>query len=279
MSQSSSFSEEAEATSSSNCSSSSSSDGSTSTSDSTSSDVDVVKIDAHFNSGRPFDGKFRKPLSDKTSKSKNNEPNPIKPKPRKIRTAETTRSTLFWEKINTLLSNPQARKTLVHVPEPDDRIRVAPLDSTGFYSKAISLEVGFPVHPFFISILKFYEIAPAQLNPFAWCHMMGIFLIWSDLDFGEPSLNIWHHLYRTYPIKNHPQFYYFSRWPKGRETLIKKQTSSSGGWRERFFYLDVASGGPGLREEFSNASGCSLFEPKIWFDLYISFASLSNRFH
>lgn len=202
--------------SSSNGSSSSSSDSSTS-----SSDVDVSKFDAHFDSGQPLDGKFRKPLDKEIVET----PDEVSVEPsgeemnkassRKFRTAESTPSTLDWGKIKQFLSNPQAKKVLVHVPEPTDRINLAPLDSTGFYSKALSLGVGLPVHHFFISVLNSYKIAPAQLNPFAWCHMMGIFFIWSDLGFGEPSLNVWRHLYKIYPIKHHPQFYYFSGGRRG----------------------------------------------------------------
>lgn len=239
----------------------SSSEESSSNSTSASADVNDSEVNAHFDSGLPLVGKFRKPLDTKTVEPSGSgviespgEPSKKTP-PRRLRTAESTSSTLDWERIKPLLANPQARKVLVHVPEPSDRISLPPLDSTGFYSKVISLGIGLPIHPFFISILNSYGIGPAQLNPWAWCHMMGVYFVWSDLGFGDPSLNVWHHLYRINPIAHHPQFYYFGRWQKGRETFVKELPSSSGGWRERFFFLDVATGGPGLREEFSDASG------------------------
>lgn len=238
--------------------STSSSDGSTSSSGSsgsasTDSDVDMSEIEAHLSSKLPLDGKFREPLGEKHTDPP--EPKVDSPPPRKIRTAESTRSNLTRQKIKELLTNSCPYRILYHVPEPCDRITSPPLDSTGFYATVITLGVDPPIHPFFISVLDSYGIAPAQLNPFAWCHMMGALFIWSDLGFGEPSLNIWHHLYKTTPIKHHPQFYYFNRWPKGRDSLIKLPSTSSGGWRERFFFLDVTTGGRGLREEFSNASG------------------------
>lgn len=222
---------------------------------STSVDIDDSEVNAHFESSSPLEGKLRKPLDTKgvepsgsgviESSGEQNK----KTLSRRLRTAESTPSTLDWERIKLLLSDRQARKTQVHVPEPSDRISSPPFDSTGFYSKVVNLGVGFPIHPFFITILN------AQLNPWAWCHMMGVYFVWSDLGFGDPSLNVWHHLYRINPIAHHPQFYYFGRWPKGRETFVKELPSSSGGWRERFFFFDIASGGPGLREEFSDASG------------------------
>lgn len=65
----------------------------------------------------------------------------------------------------------------------------------------MNLGVGIPVHPFFISVLDSYGIAPSQITPVAWCHMMGTFLIWFDLGFGDPSLDIWHHLYQIHPLE------------------------------------------------------------------------------
>lgn len=32
--------------------------------------------------------------------------------------------------------------------------------------------------PFFIDILDFYHLAPAQLNPMAWCHMMATLMLY-----------------------------------------------------------------------------------------------------
>lgn len=67
------------------------------------------------------------------------------------------------------------------------------MGTTGFYSHMLGLGVGFPIHPFFESIVESYEIAPSELTPFVWCQMMGIYLLWSDLGVVEPRLNVWHY--------------------------------------------------------------------------------------
>lgn len=178
------------------------------------------------------------------------------PKERHFRTAEVTRSTLTLKSLKKMFQIPQAKGVLVHEALDVDRIHEPPLDATGFYSRVLSVGVGVPIHPFFISILGSYGIAPTQINPVAWCHMMGVFLLWDDLGFGEPSLNVWHYLYKIHPIGDHPGFYYFTRWATGKGIMVEKLSNSAGSWRERFFFLDVATGGKGLLEEFAKASGC-----------------------
>lgn len=135
----SSSSEGSESTSTSN-GSDSSRDGSSSTSNSTSTEINDSKIDAHFSSGLPLDGKFHKPLDQTTSEPKASGLTPSEltlseVKPRNIKTVESTPSTLTWGKMRRLLATPQSKKVLLHVPEPTDSIHLAPLDSTGFYSK------------------------------------------------------------------------------------------------------------------------------------------------
>lgn len=173
-----------------------------------------------------------------------------------IRTTDSTRSTFSKKSLKKLFDTPQFRGVHVYMANRKDRIHDASAGAMGFYPRMMDLGVGVPIYPFFISILESYGIAPGQLVPFAWCHMMGVYFIWTKLGFGVPSLDVCHHLYKFYPVVNHLYFYYFSIWPKGRNILVKSLPKSSGGWRERFFFLDVATGGSGLHDEFSTASGC-----------------------
>lgn len=143
--------------------------------------------------------------------------------------------------------------------DPEDRINIPLDDTVGFYTQALVLGIGLPVHPFFISILDSCGIASGQLTHFVWCHMLGTYLIWDDLGYGEPNLNIWHHLYKIHRVSEHPGFYFFSKWPKGGPMLLNDLPSSNGNWRTRFFYLDIATGGPGLHDGFADASRCIHF--------------------
>lgn len=235
--------EETKSTSSSDSESSSSDDSTSATTCSLESACEKSnpKITIQNNSDRPLAGRIREP------------------KVLKIRTADATKSTLSKKALREIFWTPQSRGVLVHVAEDGDRIHDAPVGATGFYSKMMCLGAGVPIHPFFISILDSYGIAPGQLTPFAWCHMMGVYYIWTDLGFGVPSLNVWHYLYKIHPVSGHPYFYFFTKWPKGKNVLTREFPNSSGSWRERFFFLDIATGGPGLRDEFSIASGCLYF--------------------
>lgn len=174
---------------------------------------------------------------------------------RKLRSADGTQSTLTEENLLPLLNYPECRRVKIYPAKPKDLIHVPIISCTGFYSQALVLGIGLPVHPFFISILGSYGLAPGQLTPFAWCNLLGSYFLWSDLGFGEPSLNIWHYLFRTQQVNGHPLFYFFTRRPSERGPLLFDFPSSSGNWRIRFFHLDVATGGADLLEEFAPASG------------------------
>lgn len=176
-------------------------------------------------------------------------------KVKKLRTADDTQSTLTEETLLPLLNYPHCRKVKIYPTKPKDRIHVPIVGCTGFYSQALALGIGLPVHPFFISVLNSYGLAPGQLTPFAWCNLLGTYFFWSDLGFGEPSLNVWHYLYRAQQVNGHPLFYFFTKRLSDRGPLLSNYPSSSGNWRMRFFHLDVATGGVGLREEFAEASG------------------------
>lgn len=77
-------------------------------------------------------------------------------KTQKIRTAEETRSTLTRKTLRGLLKGhtPQSKGVFFEIAEGDDRVHKPPLEATGFYSQALSLGVGVPIHHFFISILN-----------------------------------------------------------------------------------------------------------------------------
>lgn len=173
----------------------------------------------------------------------------------KLRTAEATKSTLTEETLLPLISYHQCRKVHIFMAEPKDQIHAPLRGCTGFYSQALALGIGLPVHPFFILILGSYGIAPGQLTPFAWCHLLGTYFLWSDLGFNEPSVDIWHYLYIIQEVNEHPLFYFFTKRSNDRKHLINSFPCGMGDWRTRFFHLDGASGGPGFLEEFAEASG------------------------
>lgn len=149
-------------------------------------------------------------------------------KAKNFRSAESTRSTLTDEALLSLLNYPHCRKVQIYPAKSKDRINAPLVGCTGFYSQAMVLGIGLPVHPFFISVLGSYGIAPGQLTPFAWCNLLGTYFLWLDLGFEEPSLDVWHYLFRIQQVNGHPLFYFFAKRLIDRAPLLSNYPSSSG---------------------------------------------------
>lgn len=60
-----------------------------------------------------------------------------------------------------------------------------------FYTTVIEHGIGIPLHPFFIDVLDFYNLASAQLSPMAWCHMLGTLILFRQEGMGVPTLMEW----------------------------------------------------------------------------------------
>ncbi|KAH6781505.1 AMP-dependent synthetase and ligase family protein [Perilla frutescens var. frutescens] len=90
----------------------------------------------------------------------------------------------------------------VHVPRPSDRASRPPPGFTAFYTIVVDKGIGLPLHPFFAKISHFYGVAPAQISPIGWYHMLGMFYLWENLGFPEPIVGEWHSSYRIVATPN-----------------------------------------------------------------------------
>lgn len=142
------------------------------------------------------------------------------------------------------------------VPSPTERVNDPPSGYTGFYTRILELGIRPPFRRFFVRVLNSYGIAPAQLTPFAWCHMLGMLMLWRSLGFEEPSVDEWHHIYKICAVRYHPLSFCFTRWsePKGLPILITNLPSSSGPWRSKFFFIEAPAAEQGLGRKFSSHS-------------------------
>lgn len=143
------------------------------------------------------------------------------------------------------------------VPSWTDRVNDPPSGYTGFYTKILELGIRPRFRRFFVRVLNSYGIAPAQLIPFAWCHLLGVLLLWRYLGFEDPSVDEWHYMYKICSVKNHPHSFNFTRWPDP-PILITNLPSACGPWRSKFVFIEVPAAAQGLGREFSYPSGSSV---------------------
>lgn len=131
-----------------------------------------------------------------------------------------------------------------------------------FYTTVIERGIGLPLHHFFIEILNFYNLAPAQVSPVAWCHMLGTLLIYRKLKMGVPALVEWRSFYKLQNSPDNLGMYFFTNWPGGEALLITKTPNNIGEWKICFFWLAIDHGSYSLRREFGEPRG---FPPMFFF--------------
>lgn len=137
---------------------------------------------------------------------------------------------------------------------PPNRIDDPLIGGTSYFARVIEDGIGLPIHPFFYDVLESYGIAPGQLTPLAWSHMVGMLMIWEDLFQKTPSVAIRHHIYKLETVSANPRSYYVTCWPKVRDVAVTGLPSSCDEWRKKFFYLGIATCGMWLRQYFKIAS-------------------------
>lgn len=54
--------------------------------------------------------------------------------------------------------------------------------------KLVALGIGAPLHPYFKSIIKWYDIAPLQLSPNSWKLVITLHMFYTSLGYDAPSM-------------------------------------------------------------------------------------------
>ena len=103
-----------------------------------------------------------------------------------------------------------------------------------------------PLHPFFIAILNYFDLAPLQLAPNGWLTLSCLFIIFTKLFKRAPTATEVHFLYNLMPLPKSKGFYYLQK-ANNEACLIEGLVSNSGSWKQDFFFVE----GPlSVREDF-----------------------------
>lgn len=54
-------------------------------------------------------------------------------------------------------------------------------EHVAFYTTVVERGVGIPLHPFFLDVLDFYNLAIAQLSPVSWCYMLETLILFTGM--------------------------------------------------------------------------------------------------
>ena len=71
--------------------------------------------------------------------------------------------------------------------------------------------VRFPLHPYFVGILKYFNLTMFQLSPKGWAHMVGLFVFFAEQKIGPPTPEEFSWFYTLKPCQGDFGFYYFSK--------------------------------------------------------------------
>ena len=103
-----------------------------------------------------------------------------------------------------------------------------------------------PLHPFFVAVLNYFDLAPLQLAPNGWLTLSCLFLAYMKLLKRAPTAAEVHFLYNLMPLHNSKGFYYLQKANK-EASMIEGSVSNLGSWKQDFFFVQ----GPlSVREDF-----------------------------
>ena len=89
-----------------------------------------------------------------------------------------------------------------------------PLDDYMIMSETYpKFEVRFPLHPFFVEVLKYFGVTLFQITPNGWAHMIGLFGLFVEHRMGPPTVTEFAWFYSIKGNKNDEGFYYFTKRP------------------------------------------------------------------
>ncbi|CAH9094424.1 unnamed protein product [Cuscuta epithymum] len=103
-----------------------------------------------------------------------------------------------------------------------------------------SLKAGlrFPLHPFFVSLLNYYNIVSAQIMPNSYRAMAGFICHCVEAKV-TPSLDLFHYFFSIIPQQAQGYLVASSR---SGHILFSKAPSSIKEWKDRFFFVSVPTG-------------------------------------
>ena len=97
--------------------------------------------------------------------------------------------------------------------------------------------VRFPLHPFFVEVLKYFGLTIFQITPNGWAHMIRLFGLFAEHRMGPLTNAEFTWFYSVKGNKNDEDFYYFAKRPSKGLQAITKIKESLGPWKESYFFI------------------------------------------
>ena len=96
----------------------------------------------------------------------------------------------------------------------------------------LKFRVRFPLHPFFVDVLKYFGLTMFQVTPNRWAYMIGLFGLFVERRMGPPMTAKFAWFYSIKSNKNDDDFYYFAKRPSKGLKAVAKIKDSLGPWKE-----------------------------------------------
>lgn len=71
---------------------------------------------------------------------------------------------------------------------------------------------------------------------------MGVYLLWEQMDYGEPSFDEMQAMYGLQEVVGQKGYYYLTRYTKGVEPVVTGLKDSFGNWKGRFVFVPAEMG-------------------------------------
>ena len=96
----------------------------------------------------------------------------------------------------------------LEVVTPDDmeRPHTSPDGYVTLSELYLKFGVRFPLHPFFVEVLKYFGLTVFQITPNGWAHMIGLFGLFAEHRLGPPTTTEFAWFYSVKSNKNDEGF-------------------------------------------------------------------------
>lgn len=124
----------------------------------------------------------------------------------------------------------------LRIPSAEDKASCPKPGEISLHPIAFDCGLRLPFHPFIRTVLSYFGLAPSQLGPNAWRHIIGAIILWRicSEDQDHITLDEFHYCYQFKYKGKTGHWYLFSR--EGRTLVLDCPTCSAERWFDKFFF-------------------------------------------
>ena len=119
-----------------------------------------------------------------------------------------------------------------HIFDYNPRLRIPRMVLT---PKLVKLGIGPPLHPYFRSIIEWFDIAPIQLSPNSWKLAIALYMLYRDHNQRAPTMEDLSYFFRL-GASSLSYFYLVVRRSHNSTGWSEGKTSNEKKWKEPYFY-------------------------------------------